>query len=269
MKQIRLFIIICQLCFFGGCQDKSPNEVEPFQCSYFELKNQEIEVKNEGGNFIKGDIEFAIEGNLKKLGNAEFETSISDSSIVNYNSTTERYMTNYETGFISKHNSIIQVLCAIDRDLQDTTLSVENRDLLFREKLSRRAEYFELLLGNEKSDKTARKVLPKKKAINDNHIKESTKDEVVKKTIKERIEISIQLDEKSNGYSEIFLNNAKAPLSPNSTPKNPRVYVTSNKTKPQLIQVITRNGNVCELEQVFDIAKINDFPIRFTPICKN
>lgn len=53
---------------------------------------------------MKGDIKFAIEGNLKKLGNAEFETSISDSSIVNYNSRTEQYMTNYETGFISKHS---------------------------------------------------------------------------------------------------------------------------------------------------------------------
>ncbi len=82
---------------------------------------------------------------------------------------------------------------------------------------------------------------------------------------KEELEISIQLPDKSKGYNKVFLGENDAKLSSNSTLKNPRVMVESNSEIIQKIIIITKEGDTCKLERVFDKRKQKDFPVRFTP----
>lgn len=85
---------------------------------------------------------------------------------------------------------------------------------------------------------------------------------------KEKIEISIQLSNESKGFSEVYLNENKANLLPNSTPNNPRIFVTSDPQKVQIVKIVTNAGDTCILERIFDVSNIKNFPLRFTPDCQ-
>ncbi len=83
------------------------------------------------------------------------------------------------------------------------------------------------------------------------------------------LEISIQLESGQNGFNSITVNGKDANILPTSTPTNPRVSVRSNSNEMQTITIITKNGDTCILKRIFDKTDSNNFPIRFTPDCKN
>jgi len=105
-----------------------------------------MEKITENGSKVSRNFGFAVKTNLRKLANLDVEGNYGDTSILNYIKTVEKTTSNYTQDYIFQHNSIIQILCAIEKDLQDSTLSDFNKELLFKEKLNKRAEYFDFLL---------------------------------------------------------------------------------------------------------------------------
>lgn len=68
----------------------------------------------------------------------------------------------------------------------------------------------------------------------------SNEDEIHNK----KAEISIQLSEKSNGFSKIFINGEEAFALPNSTKLNPRIEIENNSITKKIL-IITSDGDSC------------------------
>ena len=92
--------------------------------------------------------------------------------------------------------------------------------------------------------------------------------EKIKQLESEDLEISIQLENVSDGYLLVNLNGKPARIMPSSTKFNPRILVSNNSDRNQLIEIITKSGDTCIINEVFDKSKKQDWPIRFLPDCK-
>lgn len=80
---ILIFLLSLQLV---SCKNGKNNEAtKEFECPYRELQNEETEGRIENGNFINGEIDLALESNLKKLGKGKLGINFKDSSIINSN----------------------------------------------------------------------------------------------------------------------------------------------------------------------------------------
>jgi hypothetical protein len=82
------------------------------------------------------------------------------------------------------------------------------------------------------------------------------------------LEVSIQLESSSEGYDIIKVNGKRTAASATSTPFNPRIWVESDPVNPQLIEIITKKGDTCVIEKVFNEREKENFPFRFVPDCK-
>jgi hypothetical protein len=81
---------------------------------------------------------------------------------------------------------------------------------------------------------------------------------------KEHIEISIQLSNTSSGYLSITVDNMDATILASSTPNNPRIFVTDDSLRMQIVRIITSNEDTCVLKRLFDKKSIKNI-IRFSP----
>lgn len=117
-----------------------------FECSYQELNSINNSETSKNGNTANGSVEFTIKSNLEKLGKIELGINASDTLDVERVDKILKASTSYSTEFFERHNSIVQILCDIEKDLKDTTLSLSSRELLFKEKIEKRTQYFDFIL---------------------------------------------------------------------------------------------------------------------------
>jgi hypothetical protein len=83
----------------------------------------------------------------------------------------------------------------------------------------------------------------------------------------DQLEISIQLSNSTEGVSKIMIGDKTVTLLNSSTPTNPRIHVSSDPNKTQVITIVTREGDTCFLSRIFDKKNKGEFPIRFIPEC--
>lgn len=154
---IFIFFTFClTFCYSNG--EKQPDS-NLLKCPYTELASYSHYTSTTGEGEINLNNKFSIYKNIQQLLN------ISDSFEIN--SGISKHVTNlkidsvvYDKKFIQIHNSIIQILCAIEKDLSDTTLTFEDKKNIFNEKISKRSEYFQFLLNyshdglNDKKNKS-------------------------------------------------------------------------------------------------------------------
>jgi hypothetical protein len=133
----------------GGCNNDTK---EASSCSYEKLVSESVQTNSTNGHKISLEIEGKILANIKKLGDVEGKFRASDSIYLNLVSEIKKQTVNYSDEFLATHNAIVQILCDIENQIQDSTLNTEQRAKLFQEKMDRRTEYFDFLLG--KASKT-------------------------------------------------------------------------------------------------------------------
>lgn len=151
MKKVYVCIVSCLLILIFAC-----GKERTFSCPYSELLNSETEKISDNSHALGGEIKFIVKKNLEKMGSSNFSIELKDSSILSTKEKTLQISPEYDQKFLSQHNSIIQILCSIDQDLQNDKLSKEERKTLVSEKIEKRTEYFNLLVrGNRKSDDNA------------------------------------------------------------------------------------------------------------------
>lgn len=136
----------------GGCGNDTK---EASSCSYEKLVSESVQTNSTNGHKVSLEIEGKILANIKKLGAVEGKFRASDSIYLNLVSEIKKQTVNYSDEFLATHNAIVQILCDIENQLKDSTLNTEQRAKLFQEKMDRRTEYFDFLLG-----KTSKTTIP-------------------------------------------------------------------------------------------------------------
>jgi hypothetical protein len=147
LNSILPLIYLCSSCTTDGDKGKMANN--PFDCPYEALVSIEETEKLKEGSTLTGNLEFVIKSNLKKLGEGTATIGGTDTSFLGRVDRIYSERTNYSTEFLETHNSIIQLLCAIEKDLKDTSTSETVKELLFREKIEKRTQYFNFLLHED------------------------------------------------------------------------------------------------------------------------
>ena len=160
MKRLMIISIIILL---NSCKSDKPviEEVgSNFDCPYKEILMSEISEECNNGSKISASLKVNLESNaklIKKIGKGGVNLEFNDTTILNDVHKQISKKTLYSTGFLETHNSIIQILCSIEKDLQDTTISSVTRDALMNEKIKRRTDYFNFLLENRDSITSGKK----------------------------------------------------------------------------------------------------------------
>jgi hypothetical protein len=152
----RTIIIISAFLIYSCKSDQHTSEkaTSSSDCPYQEIEISENNEQYNDGNKFSGGIKINLESNmelLKKNGKGEITIEVSDTTILNNVAKQISKKTLYSANFMETHNSIIQILCSIEKDLQDTTLSSITRDALLIEKVKKRTDYFNFLLASRDS----------------------------------------------------------------------------------------------------------------------
>lgn len=223
---IRAILIYLIVIFSYSCNKKDDTtEGNLFRCSFKELENFIQSKESENGNTVT--IDAVIKGNIKKLIEIEGEVSFSDSIIVNSAKEKSTRFANYSTGFIEKHNGIVQILCSIEKEFLDTILNNYEKQYLRKDLWDKRSVYFNFLIqeGTKQKSKST-KITDEKRA----------------KFYKEKIEISLYVDVKKYDLSSTIINGEKVSFISTSTQNNLRFYVQENNFT---LQLTTITGKTC------------------------
>jgi hypothetical protein len=102
------------------------------------------------GHKINLELKGKVMANVKKLADVEGGIGASDSIYLNLERKLEKKEVRYPDDFLATHNGIIQILCDIEKQLQDSTLSRDFKNRILEEKLKYRSDYFNFLLNGEK-----------------------------------------------------------------------------------------------------------------------
>jgi hypothetical protein len=149
-------IIIITVFLIHACKSdrhKSEEISSSFDCPFQEIEISETNEKYNEGSKLSGRLKIDLESNMKllKISKGEINFEVNDTTILNNVSKQISKKTLYSRNFMETHNSIIQILCSIEKDLQDTTLSNGLRDILMNEKIKKRTDYFNFLLSSRDS----------------------------------------------------------------------------------------------------------------------
>jgi hypothetical protein len=166
MLMKRILIAISALLIYSCKSDQHTSEkaTSSFDCPYQKIEISETNEQHNDGSKLSGGIKINLESNtelLKKIGKGEINIEFSDTTVLNNITKQISKKTLYSANFMETHNSIIQILCSIEKDLQDTTLSNISRDALLIEKIKKRTDYFNFLLSSRDSITSEKKNTPR------------------------------------------------------------------------------------------------------------
>lgn len=152
----RLMITSLIFLIYSCKSDKQMTEdvVSNFDCPYKEIVTSETIEEYNSGSKISVGLKVDLESNMKlieKIGEGAVNLEVNDTTVLNniYKQISKKTL--YSASFLETHNSIIQVLCSIEKDLQDTTISSTIKAALMNEKIKKRTDYFNFLLENRDS----------------------------------------------------------------------------------------------------------------------
>lgn len=223
-------VFICVLIL--SCQNDSRELKEDiFACSFNKLKSSTKLEESEKSNTIK--IDARIQANLKKLTSIGGELSISDSIVLNRIKEKSINTAIYSSEFLEKHNGIVEVLCSIEREMKDTTLSMENRNRLREDLWEKRTMYFNLLIGSNSG----------------NTIRDEKRNNREQNQVRERAEsmkeISLYIDADLFDVSSFKVDGKPVSLLPESTNTNIRFMVKADR-KEVTLELSIIDGESCK-----------------------
>lgn len=143
----------------------------------------------------------------------------------------------------------------------------KNRDNLFGENGLFRNEN-DSTVSESKKLEPEEQIKEKAKDLNANqkgHSKPTEKEAAIPNSSPSTLELSIYLDEKSQGYRSVFVNGAETPTLPESTRLNPRMIFHGDIKEPQKITVVTNSGDTCFIYQTFSKETNSNKPIVLVP----
>lgn len=104
---------MCNACSNDSSVAKKEKE---FNCSFEFLEKSIINSKRQSGN--TAIIGATINGNLNKIASLNGKLNISDTLFIKRIDVSEYKMKDYTTEFMQKHNTIINIICAIEKQLE-------------------------------------------------------------------------------------------------------------------------------------------------------
>lgn len=145
---LNILSVAALLCLAAACGEAE----KEFECEYSVLLPGETEsaTRNETSESLAVHPSLkVIRGNLERLtlgieGEGKFDYEKSKSELI---TKIEKTRAEYSPGFVEMHNSIIQILCDIDRELHAGYLDEEDRKERVREKKEKREQYFQFLMN--------------------------------------------------------------------------------------------------------------------------
>lgn len=214
--KLKVAILMFFLLSILACKTDHPtlnNYKTISECPLKEITNRTSQEKIADGTQINGVIKAELEANMNKFiksPSGKLEIQLFDTTNANLIKKELTETIQYSSDFLEKHNSIVQIICSIYDDLSDTTLSKVSRELLEKEKIKKRTEYFNFLLDQNRSSS---------KGKNDDN-----SEKVVKK---DSVKLNLKPSKKSSPLRKDDYNKNSKP----ETNNNPQVIISSHNQK--------------------------------------
>lgn len=254
----RIIIIIAILTY--SCKSdkqKTTKITTSFECPYQEITISEVDEEYNNGSKLSAGLKIDLESNmklLKKIGEGKINIEVRDTTVLNNVSKQISKKTLYSTNFMGTHNSIIQILCAIEKDLQDSTLSDITRNTLVNEKIKKRTDYFNFLIDNRDSIPNERKKTSSVKR-NNKMIKSISRSEGQKPGIITANKINATKEKKkkdnSTTINKVTSINQQGGITANE------VHIYEKEKEPEL----SRENLDILVHEVFNLRLPKDYPI--------
>lgn len=137
------------------------------ECVYKSLVNTSSRTQVKNGSLATGIIMANIKANLKKLGMADVQIKLMDSSFFDLKNEITNKEVVYDYEFMRIHNTIVQILCDIEHDLKNET-NTNRKNALLKDKILKRSEYFDFILkaSSKDSNITSPESVPKNVTAN-------------------------------------------------------------------------------------------------------
>lgn len=234
MRHIICFVAF--IAFFSGCRKKE--EPQKVECSYEHFYSVSSIDESKNGNQLSANFRAVLDVNIPKL---KFIKGRVDGRIVDTlysdlrTSLTEKKV-NYSSAFMERHNAIIDIICDIEKEINNPLTDSARRKRLQEEKSQKRDDYFNFLLelSNLKSD-----TIFIEKKIETTKNMEKRKSEFME-------EFSFQLSSSTGGFKQLFVNGQSVVPLATSTKLNPRIKILVNPTKQSVLLLITQTEDTCE-----------------------
>lgn len=238
-----ILLLVCTNCTSNKNED----------CPYISIEwsSETRQLKTENNDEVKLKIQGDLEGIIKKIGTGKGAVNVG-SDFKNLSEEIKNSSISYDKEFVTNWNSLVADLCGKFFEIQRGQLPDSLQTEIEKSYCQRVLNFYELTFPRKTNQQ---------ELLNKNEKTNSLK------KLENEIEISIQLPNSTKGYMEIFTNGKKAKISADSSPRNPRVIITSDDLKTQNIKIVTLEGDTCLLQRIFSLKKNETFPIRFTPIC--
>lgn len=146
MKYLIIFIVSLVGISCKNTSEQKNELKENKACPYEALVSETLSSSYVNGIQMNIDLEGKVLTNVKKLLNIEGKLRLNDSIFLNIEKALKTRSVMYSSDFLEIHNSLTQILCAIETDIANTTdLNLKAR--LTEDKMRKRTEYFDFLLG--------------------------------------------------------------------------------------------------------------------------
>lgn len=234
MKHVVGFVVF--VAFFVGCRKKEePQQVE---CSYERFYSFSSIDKSKNGNQLSTNIRAVLDANIPKLKfiKGKVDVTIVDTLYSDLQTTLIEKKVNYSSVFMERHNAIIDIICDIEKEINNPLTDSVTRKKLQEEKSQKRDDYFNFLLELNKPKPDTEFVQKKLSVVG----------KLEKRKSKSIDEFSFQLPSISGGFKQLFINGK--PITPlaSSTKFNPRILIISSHETQNTLILITQNGDTCE-----------------------
>jgi hypothetical protein len=146
MNRLKFYIVLCVI-ILASCKNNPKKSEE--SCAYQELSSKSSITETSNGHKLNIEVEGKIMANLKKLADIEGRAKANDSIYIDVEKSIKKKDVTYPTDFLQTHNAIIQILCDIETQLKDATLTPTDKSRLLNDKIEKRTIYFNFLLGKK------------------------------------------------------------------------------------------------------------------------
>lgn len=246
---MRCILFLFSLFVTWKCQR---NNSCPYDKILYSAESRKIEQTET--NKLSSEIRWKLDSYLRKIGKGGLSGDIR-SEFENITKNITQSTIRYDSIYVINYNALVSDICGKIQLLNEPNFSDEAKLDIEKQILKSVETFFERAT-----------VIPSARDTSKNQSKRKNI-ERPKQNIKKQIELSLQLDESSEGYKEIFLNGKRINPLTSSTTLNPRLIIYAQKDVNQDIIILTNSGDTCFLKNTFN----PNFSIkrRLIPTCKH
>ena len=242
---------VIQVFIFCICVLSCNDEAE--ECPYNKIRwtNETQEVRSESKIDFKVNLGGELDSCMRKIGKGKLNASIKN-QLESISNEISSGSIKHDEKFVQKWNILVEDICGklklLEFNLSDSTKLELEKEILNSVKL-----FHNRLMTLENNQNVIE--------VKDNISKEEKTTSIPKSFF----EISIHLEKKYKGYSDVFVNGEKALILPSSTDTNLRIFLERKADERQSILIITGTKDTCEIFGLFEDKE--SLPIRFIPNC--